>query len=204
MAVGLRLGTDMVREHLCRCGATVRADGLHGLACRRSAGRHARHSMANDVIARAFRSLDIPVELEPTRLLRGDGKRPDGATLIPYSQGKCLLWDFTCPDTLAPSHSYLSSVAAGSAAAEAESRKRSKYLDLTHTYTFVPVAVETLGAWGADALRLMSELGGRLAALTGEPRSTSFLRQRLDIAIQRGNGMAIRGTFQPGAIAETD
>ena len=102
VTVGLRLGSRLVREHKYICGVTVEPDGRHGLACRRSAGRHARHSMANDVIARAFRSLKLSVELEPVRLLWGDGKRPDGATLIPFSQSKCLVWDFTCPDTLAP------------------------------------------------------------------------------------------------------
>src|ERR1043165_9306842 len=27
-------------------------------------------------------------------------KRPDGATLVPWSRGRCLLWDATCADTL--------------------------------------------------------------------------------------------------------
>jgi hypothetical protein len=196
VAVGLRLGSRLVREHKCVCGATVEPDGRHGLACRRSAGRHARHSMANDVIARAFRSLKIPVELEPVRLLRGDGKRPDGATLIPYSHGKCLVWDFTCPDTLAPSHLSQSSMASGSAASEAESRKRVKYSELARSHTFVPVAIETLGAWGEGAIDLTADLGRRLSVMTGDQRSTSFLRQRLDIAIQRGNSLAVRGTWR--------
>ena len=195
VAVGLRLGSRLVREHKCVCGVTVDTDGCHGLACRRSAGRHARHSMANDVIARAFRSLKIPAELEPVRLLRGDGKRPDGATLIPFSQSKCLVWDFTCPDTLAPSHLSQSSLASGSAAAGAESRKRAKYAELARSHTFVPVAVETLGAWGEGAIDLTSDLGRRLAIVTGDLRATSFLRQRLDIAIQRGNSLAVRGTI---------
>ena len=56
------------------------------------------------------------------------------------------------------------------------------------------IAIETLGAWGKDAWELVSELGGRLAALSGDPRSLAFLRQRLGIAMQRGNAAAIRGT----------
>ena len=149
---------------------------------------------ANDVIARAFRSLKLPVELKPVRLLWSDGKRPDGATLIPFSQGKCLVWDFTCPDTLAPSHLSQSSLAAGSAASGAESRKRAKYAELARSHTFVPVAVETLGEWGEGAIDLTSDLGRRLSIVTGDPRSTSFLRQRPDITIQRGNYLAVRGT----------
>ena len=197
-AVGLRVGAPLVREHACVCGSHVECNGYHGLACRRSAGRQLRHRLANDVIVRAFRSCETPAELEPPRLIRGDGKRPDGATLIPWSRGKCLVWDFTSPDTMAPSHLKQSSMASGAAASVAEKRKRDKYSELATTYDFVPIAVETLGAWGADALVLTEELGGRIAVLTGESRSTSFLRQRLDMAIQRGNAAAIRGTM-PGA-----
>ena len=167
---------------------------MHGLSCRKSAGRHLRHALANDIIARAFRSADTPADLEPAGLLRGDGKRPDGATRIPWSHGRCLLWDFTCPDTLAPSHLPHSSTAAGSAAAQAESRKRLKYAELLPAFDFVPVAIETLGAWGPEALSLAKDLGGRIASTTGEPRSAFFFRQRLDVAIQRGNAVAVRGT----------
>ena len=195
IAVGLRLGAPLVRPHTCCCGQPVAANGHHGLACRKSAGRHIRHRLANDVIARAFRSAEVPADLEPQGLLRSDGKRPDGATLIPWSRGKHAVWDFTCPDTLAPSHLAQTSLAVGSAAQAAEASKRVKYAGLGPGYSFYPVAIETLGAWGKDAQGLVSELGGRLAALTGDPRSLAFLRQRLGIALQRGNAAAIRGTL---------
>ena len=41
-------------------------------------------------------AVKIPNHLEPTGLHRSDGKRPDGATIIPW---KVLVWDATCPDT---------------------------------------------------------------------------------------------------------
>jgi len=28
-----------------------------------------------------------------------DGRRPDGAIIIPWSRGKALVWDVTVPDT---------------------------------------------------------------------------------------------------------
>jgi hypothetical protein len=195
MAVGLRLGADLVLGHKCVCGAQVETNGHHGLACRKSAGRHLRHSLANDLIARAFRSANTPATLEPTGLLRGDGKRPDGVTMTPWSRGRTLVWDFTCPDTLAPSHVRQSSLAAGSAAVEAETKKRTKYSALTVAHTFVPFAIETLGTWGPDALALSAEIGSRVAIVTGEPRATAFFRQRMDIAVQRGNAAAILGTL---------
>ena len=36
----------------------------------------------------------------------------------------------------------------------------------------------------------MAELGRRMTAATGDSRETSFLRQRLSVAIQRGNAIA--------------
>ena len=73
-----------------------------------------------------------------------------------------------------------------------------KYAGLGAEYKFYPVAIETLGAWGREAHELVSGLGGRLAALTGDSRSLAFLRQRIGIAIQRGNAAAIRGTLPSG------
>ena len=45
-AVGLRLGSDLVEEHKCACGSQVSRKGTHGLSCRRSGGRFARHHAA--------------------------------------------------------------------------------------------------------------------------------------------------------------
>lgn len=43
-------------------------------------------------------------KLEPTGLDRDDGKGPDGATIVPWSMGKFLVWDFTCSETYAASY----------------------------------------------------------------------------------------------------
>ena len=86
-------------------------------------------------------------------------------------------------------------------ASVAESLKRAKYAGLLGGYTFYPVASETLSACGGDAQTLVSELGGRLCAVTGDVRSTAILRQRLDLAIQRGNAEALRGTLPDGSLA---
>ncbi len=58
----------------------------------------------NDLIKRALASADVPAMLEPCSLSRDDGKRPDGLTIMPWANGRCLVWDFTCPHTLAASH----------------------------------------------------------------------------------------------------
>jgi len=37
----------------------------------------------NEILAQSLRSIDVPAVLEPPELMRGDGKRPDGKTLVP-------------------------------------------------------------------------------------------------------------------------
>jgi len=129
--------------------------------------------------------------LEPSTLPRDDGKRPDGLNTAPWKEGRCLVWDFTCPDTLAASHLDRAVSGPGAVATEAEARKRSKYSSLAATYYFVPVAVETLGALGQEAAQFISDLGRRITATTGQPRSVAFLFQRLSVAIQRGNAASV-------------
>jgi len=130
-------------------------------------------------------------------MFKTDGKRPDGATLESWRVGKILAWDFTCPDTMAPSHVSQSANAAGAAAMSAEQKKRAKYAQLvaSGSVLFSAVAIETLGTWGVSASELCRDIGARLSALTGDPRAHLFLVQRLGIAVQRGNAAAVAGTF---------
>ena len=46
----------------------------------------------------------VPSLLEPNSLCRDDSKCPDGLTVLSWANGHCLVWYFTCPDTLAASH----------------------------------------------------------------------------------------------------
>jgi len=154
-----------------------------------------RHSQLNDVVWRALHRAGIPATKEPTGLCRSDGKRPDGVTMIPWAHGRCLTWDVTVPDTLAPSHVDDSARSAGAAALKAEASKTTKYSELSRSYAFVPLVFETLGTWGPQCTSFIRELGRRLTCVTGEKMEATYLRQRLSIAIQRGNGVACRGSL---------
>jgi len=46
-------------------------------------------------------------------------------------------------------------------------------------------------------MSLEKEPGRRMAEVIKEPRSTMFLRQRLSVAVQRGNAACILGTLHP-------
>jgi len=65
VAVGLRPGLDLCVPHQCHCGSLVDARGLHSFVCKRAPGRSARHHALNDLIARSFASVEVPVTKKP-------------------------------------------------------------------------------------------------------------------------------------------
>jgi hypothetical protein len=195
IAAGLRLGTSLCAPHTCRCGDPVDARGIHGLSCESSAGRQQRHAQLNDIVHRALIRAGVQAVREPAGMLVGSELRPDGATLIPWARGKCLVWDATCSDTLAISYLPATRSQAGAAAERSAHLKTQKYADLTQTHHFVPIAVESLGPWNADGLDFIRDLGRRITAKTNDPRETVFLLQRLSVAVQRGNATAVHGTM---------
>ena len=152
IAAGLRLGSMLCASHSCAYGAYVNTLGHHGLSCRHSAGRQLRHRLLNDIIWRALGRAGVASNREPQGLIPGSPLRPDGATIIPWARGKRVAWDATTPDTLAQSHLASTSLSAGAAAISAARIKTNKYSELTQTHIFVPVAVETLGAWSLDGM----------------------------------------------------
>ncbi|KPJ10712.1 hypothetical protein RR48_07718 [Papilio machaon] len=143
LAISLRLGLPTNHPQCCPCGSMVDRQGHHGLSCQRSAGRLSRHAALNYVVCRALVSINVPAILEPNRIARDDGKRPDGLTLVPWKSGRCLVWDATCVDTLAASYLHGTSVTTGATASEAQTRKRRKYVYLSRNYIFFPLAFET-------------------------------------------------------------
>ena len=178
IAIGLRLGTTLCHPHTCQCGKSVDNLGRHGLSCLKAQGRHSRHAHANDILLKSLGTAQVPTLKEPKGLCRDDEKRPDGLTLMPWSQGKSLVWDFTCWDTLAPSYVKDSSSQAGNTALKAQNSKISKYQELTDAgYTVMPVAVETMGSWAPMGLKFVKDIGSRITESTGEKRATNYLFQ---------------------------
>ena len=141
---------------------------------------------------RSLTRAKIPATREPAGLLRSNGKRPDGLTLIPWREGRCLVWDVTVADTNAASYLPSTSISAGSAAELAAVRKQAKY---AQRYEFVPIAVESHGSYSATATALLADLGRRLSAATSDAKETAHLFQRLSIALQRFNAVCVIDSF---------
>ena len=178
--------------------------GSHALSCKYSSGRLIRHNYLNDIIHRSLTRAGIPSTKEPHGLSRSDGKRPDGLTLTPWSEGRCLIWDVTVTDTTAQSYLHLTSNNAGSAAELASTRKETKYAELSSHYHFVPIAIESHGPLNCKALQFLSALGHRISVKTSDPRETSFLYQRISVAVQRFNAICIFDSFRNVFAADHD
>ena len=142
-----------------------------------------RHNAVNDLIKWALASANVPASLEPKSLCRVDGKRPDGLSVLPWANGRCLGWDFTCLDTLAGSHLNRAVLSPSAVTNDAEHHKTMKYHPMASSYRFTPIAVETLGALGNEASIFFSDLGRRIASVTAEPRSSQFLLQHLSVGV---------------------
>lgn len=195
IAVCLRIGAKLCEPHVCHCGINVNPDGHHGLSCIKSTGRYRRHAEINDIIRRSLTTVNIPSILEPNGIFRTDGKRPDGMTLIPWRLGKAMVWDATCVDTVALSHLQGTACQAGSAASTAEVNKHKKYQNLNNIYQFLAFAVETFGPWSKDAKEFYKTLTPLLIDATGDPRAGSHFKQKISIAIQKGNAVSVLSTM---------
>ena len=112
-----------------------------------------------------FSSAQIPTRLEPFSLDCSDGHHPDGVTIIPWKSGRLMVWDAICPDSFAPSYVASGTSAAG---AVAEDRKRTKYSYLDPGHTFIPIAIETSGAFGLSASSFFKELDHCVSQVTVE------------------------------------
>ena len=191
IAAGLRIGAPVTAQFQCKCGYVASPDGRHPLVCPKIKHRFTRHNNCNIIIKESLRTAGFSSTLEPIGLLRSDGRRPDGLALTSWQRGCTLAWDFTCVSRLASSNMRLGVLPGSNAASQAEIRKKNHYSDLPTTVIFEPVAIESLGGIGRSSLTFLQNLARKIRDTTGEVLAFKYLRQRLDLAIQRGNAGCI-------------
>ena len=188
--LGLRLGAEVASAGKCECSSFLDPLGDNALSCKLGPGRGERHQLLNPTLREIFAEAGHPSQLEPVGLIQDSGKRADGATVLPYENGRILAWDATCVHTTAVSWLPFSSRESSAAAAEAESRKTRKYSELKQRCDFAPFAVETFGAFGPSAVRLLERLA-KSAERLGHSFALSRYTRRLSAAIQLGNAACI-------------
>ena len=196
VAVGLRLGAQLCEPHQCSCGALVDARGLHGLSCRRNAGRHGRHSLLNDTIRRALNKGRIQSTKEPTGLLRSHGKRPDGVMLIPWAKGRCRTWDVNSFGYIRDFAHYVNFLSTRSCSRTRCDAQETKYTALSQTPEFVLLAIETSGVFNSEGLEFVKKIGSRISNSSSGEKEAAYLFQRIPVAIQKGNSISFSGSFE--------
>ena len=113
----------------------------------------------------------VPVVKEPIGLVRQDGKRLDGLTLIPFEGGRSLTWDVTVVCTTGNSYIDLTLQGPGCVAEMAASRKEAKCATLT--------AIRS--RWKLWALSMSRpllfpyHLGWRISLVSGEDKASVFV-----------------------------
>ena len=78
-------------------------------------------------------------------------------------------------DTLAQSYLPVMAGTSGGVAETAAERKTLKYVQLSQTYTFISVAVETMGPMNSAGLKFVSDIGRRITQVSKDNRDSAFL-----------------------------
>jgi len=73
--------------------------------------------------------------------------------------------------------------------------KIDKYSKFASTHIFNSFAVETAGTWHQMSIELTQEIGRHITTVTEDTRETTFLFQRLSMALQRGNAVSFHNTM---------
>jgi len=63
------------------------------------------------------------------------------------------------------------------------------------THILLPVAIETVRSWSQQAIELAQEIRRRTTVITEDSRETTFLFQRLSVALQRKNVVSFLNPF---------
>ncbi len=139
--------------------------------------------------------VDILFVKEPSGLSRKGGKRPDGATLVPWRTGKSALWNVTVISTLASCYIAYLSQCTGKVVELVSARKEVKYDEFSRSPIFVPLAFESLGSACSQGLSFLCERGRRMISVTGDERKTCILFQHFSVAIQHFNCILFKASF---------
>eukprot|EP00731_Ephydatia_muelleri_P023348 Em0015g931a len=155
-----------------------------------------RHNKLRDILAESCRRAHLGVQVEMGNNLTNHSHTRPADLLVPnWVLGKPAAFDLSVTSPLNPTTLLEASVTTGVAALTTELRKHSsndtkcKELD----WVYVPLVVESYGAWGKEALESISQLASRLATCSSKAKSVVLteLYGRLNLHLVRANAIAI-------------
>ena len=185
------------------CGQPSDRLGDHALNCAWQGERIARHNSLRDTL----HSTAVKAALGPTKegqhLLPGEGGKPADIFIPRHSGGKDAALDVTVINPLQAATVVQAAETPGHALQVAHRRKMDKSWQPCHDQgiVFLPLAVESLGAWHRSAIAEVKKLGSSLARHTGEEETTTVrhLFQQLSLALMKGNAALLNNRHPGGA-----
>ena len=197
-ALKLRLGMKTSERRDCSCGHTRDEYGVHALVCKKGF-RTERHNKLRDEFNALAKEAGLDSETEPDGYSMGldsDGKTKRVDVLIRnWSGGKNAGFDIgvTCPTSIG-NVNRASKTALISADAYAKT-KNEKYLELCQAQNilFVPLVVETHGAWTLAALQVFKRLADFTAVKLRITTAKAYEKiiERMSAVLQIGNAKMI-------------
>src|SRR4051812_35437028 len=189
LAARIRLGlpVDDFLPKKCSCGRNIEKDVSHFLCCSQSGPHSAtikRHDKVVQLLAGYFRKAGAVARVEQ-RIFDVERSRPD--LEIISTKGSYLI-DVALTVPFAPSRAKLKLVPLRAAQA-GEREKQRKYGDFAAArgevcYGF---AIETFGAWGKEAVKVMQLLESMMLEQRGSGVTRLRMIQTISIAVQAWN-----------------
>ena len=197
VCVKYRLGLQIFPyEGMCvACPAVSETSGDHAASCGWGGERTYRHDAIRDCLF----STCVQACLGPTRedraLIPGRQARPADIYLPSWSGGLDTALDITVINPLQQTLMDRSAANPGHALQVAFDRKMSRHGEDCRTagIAFMPLPLDTLGAWGESTVREVKKMGSFLARLTGgeESEIIRHLIQRVSITLMKVNANLI-------------
>ena len=152
--------------------------------------------------------------LAPTKegrfLLPGQEGKPADILIPHWTGGKDTALDVTVINPLQSAEVRGAAATPGHALNTAHKRKLDKSWEACQRQgiEFIPIAVESFGAWHSTAVAEVSKLGSALARQNGDDEGVTIQRlfQKLSVALMRGNAALLnnRRPPEPGAGGHDD
>ena len=213
IAIKYRLGIPvfLVSGPCVACGRHSDALGDHSLGCAQQGERLSRHHALRDALYQSAQQAVLSPTREERYLLTQAGREDErpGDILIPsWTSGMDTACDVTVISPLQALTVTKAAREAGSALDTRYRAKMSKYFDACREQGihFLPLPVETLGAWHPLAIKAIEKLGRQLGRATGREgeETVRHLFQRLSVLLMKGNAALILGRIPAYAPQEVD
>ena len=170
--------------------------GHHAIICAVNGERISRHNELCNVLYRTAQKANLGPAREYRGLIPGSASRPADLFLRNWDRGRHAALDLTVISPLQTAVVDQEAAAPGYALKYAWERKMRSAFEAcrAQNISFIPLPVETLGGWHAEAVKQIARIGRELArstAGTDQKTSTNHLFQRLSLTLQKGNAAII-------------